>query len=135
LNKLVLLHPYLELKKAATTFLTWQGESFSVRQAPARIFDLWVRQFVEQIVNVDAQLWDIYDRWNIINELLKGGFLVLVEGKGGSSAQLKSKQEVGEAMGLVEALTSEMESGTSVAAGVEPVQAGGSSGALIRRIG
>lgn len=130
MNKLVLLHPYLELKKAATTFLTWQNEPFSVRAAPARIFDLWVRQFVEQIVDVDTQAWDIYDRWNIINELLKGGYLVLVEGSG-TSAHLKSKQEVGEAMGLAELLTSEMESGSSTAA--EAVQAG-SSAALIRKV-
>jgi hypothetical protein len=131
LNKLVLLHPYLELKKAATTFLTWQNEQFSVRQAPARIFDLWVRQFVEEIVDVNTEEWDIYDRWNIINELLKGGFLVLVEANGGTSAHLRSKQEIGEAMGIVEVLTSEMESGSSAAG--EPMQAG--SSALIRRIG
>lgn len=131
MNKLVLLHPYLELKKAATTFLTWQNEQFSVRQAPARIFDLWVRQFVEEIVDVNTEEWDIYDRWNIINELLKGGFLVLVEANGGTSAHLRSKQEIGEAMGIVEVLTSEMESGSSAAG--EPMQAG--SSALIRRIG
>lgn len=129
MSELVILKPFLSLKQAATTFLTWQGEQFSVRQAPAKVFDLWVRQFVEQIEDVNIEEWDIYDRWNIINELLKGGFLVLVEGNG-SSAHLKSKQEVGEAMGLAELLTAEMESGSSAA--VEPMQAG--SSALIRRI-
>jgi hypothetical protein len=86
---------------------------------------------VEEIVDVNTEEWDIYDRWNIINELLKGGFLVLVEANGGTSAHLRSKQEIGEAMGIVEVLTSEMESGSSAAG--EPMQAG--SSALIRRIG
>lgn len=87
------LSNYLALKNTAITFFRWQDERYSVRLSQASVFDAWVRQYVEEIVNVDTAEWDIYDRWDIVNELLKGGFLVLEEEERGTFI-LRSKQEM-----------------------------------------
>jgi hypothetical protein len=86
----------MALNQAVKTLFTWQGQSYNVRQAPAPVFDGWVRQYVEEIQDVDTGEWDIYDRWNIVNALLQGKFLFLVAGESGSSV-LRSKREMNEA--------------------------------------
>lgn len=107
------LSNYLALKHTTITFYRWQEERYSVRLSVATVFDAWVRQYVEEIVNVDTVEWDIYDRWGIVNELLRGGFLVLAEEEGGTFL-LRTKQEM-MALVLAEEISSAppVEDGTS----------------------
>lgn len=68
---------YLKLQQVSQTFLTWQSERYSVKDAPPDVFDAWIRQYVETILNVDTFQWDIFDRWQIINAVLDVGILVI----------------------------------------------------------
>lgn len=77
------------------TFFVWQNAKHNVRQAPPEIFDQWIRQYVEEIIDVNTQIWDKFDRWGIINEILKGGFLILFDEQNGTFS-LRSKQEMEE---------------------------------------
>lgn len=67
-------------KNAATverTFLVFNEQKHSVKNAPPKVFDSWVSQFVKKISDVDRDEWEPFQRWQIINELLAGKFLVL----------------------------------------------------------
>jgi hypothetical protein len=86
LGKQVYLN-HLELRKIGQTFFHWNRQKYSVRDAPPQIFDQWIRQFVESIVNVDIEKWDSFQRWNIINAVLNNGLLVI--------AQLQSGDKLG----------------------------------------
>lgn len=59
------------------TFLAFNGQKQSVKDAPPKVFDEWVSQFVEEITDVDRDEWEPFQRWQIINALLDGKFLVL----------------------------------------------------------
>lgn len=60
-------------------FQTEDGKKHNVKDASPEIFDAWVRDYVEEIQGVDTAVWQIFHRWNIINDLLKGEFLDLVQ--------------------------------------------------------
>ncbi len=91
--KQVCAKPYLELRKVGQTFLTFNGQRYSVEAAPPEIFDQWIRQFVNTILNVDTFLWDIFDRWQIINAVLDGGFLTLENGELNRKKKLPIREE------------------------------------------
>jgi hypothetical protein len=48
------------------------------------VFDAWIREYVETIINVNTFLWDIFDRWQIVNAVLEGKFLVLMDQEDGT---------------------------------------------------
>jgi hypothetical protein len=85
LSKQGLSQPYMALKQAIRTFFYWEEKQYNVRQAQPIVFDGWVRQYVEEIVDVDTEEWDVYDRWQIVNALLSEKFLLMIEGEDGSS--------------------------------------------------
>lgn len=98
MNKQDLLK-YLELKNVGRTLFEWEEQTYTVKDAPPGIFDQWIRQYVEEIINVDTFLWDIFDRWQIINAVLKAGILHLEEMPNGTfffrierKAELKSSE-------------------------------------------
>ena len=86
LNSKVNTLSYLKLAQTRETSFLWRGQSLLVADAPAEAFDTWIAEVVEEIVNVDRERWDIYDRWNIINACLEAEVVLLaeVEGQGGS---------------------------------------------------
>ncbi len=49
------------------------------------VFDGWIRQFVDKILNVDVEEWDIYDRWQITNAVIAGQLLTLSAQDDGSA--------------------------------------------------
>lgn len=81
---------YMELKNVGQTFFTWKRQKYSVESAPPDAFDGWIRQYVEEIINVDTFLWDIFDRWQIVNAVLKGGILAIKQQPDGSHLEVKS---------------------------------------------
>ena len=48
------------------------------------MFDAFIAEVVEEIVNVDRTTWDIFDRWNVINACLEADVLLLTELPDGS---------------------------------------------------
>ena len=83
---------YLELAKVDQTFLIYEKQKYSVEAVPPDVFDKWIRQFVETIINVDTFLWDIFDKWQIINAVLEGQFLTMKD-QGDGTFLLQSKHE------------------------------------------
>ncbi len=47
--------------------------------APPEVFDAFIAQVVEEIVNVDRSEWEIFERWHIINACLEADVLILRE--------------------------------------------------------
>ena len=68
------LSEFLEARKIVQMFFQWEGQKYVVKDAPHQIFDQWVSQFFERIVNVKE--WDLIEKWNVIRVLLKKKFLV-----------------------------------------------------------
>lgn len=68
------LSEFLEARKIVQMFFQWEGQKYVVKDAPHQIFDQWVRQFFERIVNVEE--WDVIEKWSVIRVLLKKGWLV-----------------------------------------------------------
>jgi hypothetical protein len=50
-----------------------------VSDAPPEVFEAFIAEVVEEIVNVDRAQWDIFDRWHIINACLEADVLLLME--------------------------------------------------------
>lgn len=92
---------YLKLEQTRTTSFLWRGQSLLVADAPAEAFDPWIAEVVEQIINVDRTMWNIYDRWNIINACLEAEVLTLAEVEGGS-LQLAYADEMEPTQALLE---------------------------------
>lgn len=80
MSKQDLSKQHLELRNAAQTWFQVDGQEYSVKNAPPAVFDAWIRQFVEEIVNVDTSTWSVFQRWNIINAVLREGLLSIVDG-------------------------------------------------------
>lgn len=74
----------LNLLDAQRTWFLYDQGVFNVKEAPPDIFDAWIRQFVEEITNVDTSFWEIFHRWGIINSCIRGGVLTLRKGDDGS---------------------------------------------------
>jgi hypothetical protein len=70
---------YLKLAHTKVTSLHWNGQDVTVADAPADVFDAYISQVVEEIVNVDRDQWDIFERWHIINACLEADVLLLME--------------------------------------------------------
>lgn len=70
---------YLKLVRVNQTLFRWQEKEQTVLDASPEVFDDWIRQYVEQIENVDTLTWPIHHRWNIINDVLQAGLLTLQE--------------------------------------------------------
>ena len=74
---------YLRLEETLTTSFQLSDQKFTIRSAPANIFDAFISQVVENIKNVDRQKWDLHERWRIINYCLSNGVLHLTSGEAG----------------------------------------------------
>src|SRR5690349_12529754 len=70
---------YLKLEHTRKTSFRWNGETYTVADAPASVFDAFIAVVVEQIINVDRSAWNIHDRWNIVNACLQAEVLTLTE--------------------------------------------------------
>jgi hypothetical protein len=57
---------------------------FKVVDAPAPMFDAFMAQVYEDITDIDRQTWDIYDRWDIINDALAYGDMALLPAPDGT---------------------------------------------------
>lgn len=60
--------------------MIWNGQKHSVKDAPPDVFDAWICQYVEHIVNVDTSAWMTHDRWLIINAVLEADVLIIEDG-------------------------------------------------------
>lgn len=67
----------LNLLDAPRTWFLYDQGVFNVKEAPPDVFDAWIRQYVEEITNVDTSFWEIYHRWGIVNSCIRGGVLRL----------------------------------------------------------
>lgn len=63
----------LKLASLETTFYLYEDEKHNVEFSSAATFDAWVLTFVDEIVKVNRQVWDIYSRWKFVNWLLEEG--------------------------------------------------------------
>lgn len=69
-NSAVFPSSYMRLDQAATTWFRWHNKEISVRGAPPDVFDAFIAQVVERILNVDRKVWPIFHRWRIVNDAL-----------------------------------------------------------------
>lgn len=84
----------LNLLETPVTWFNWKGSEHTVKETPAEMFDQWIRQYVDQVVNVDVSVWEIFHRWGIINACINGKFLELVDREGdGRLLKEPDKQE------------------------------------------
>lgn len=67
----------LNLMDAPRTSFRWNGNDENVATAAPDVFDAWISEYVESITDVDRTEWEVFDRWEIINECIKGGVLAL----------------------------------------------------------
>lgn len=67
----------LNLLDAPRTWFLYDSGVQNVKEAQPDVFDAWIRQYVEDITNVDTSFWEIYHRWGIINSCIRGGVLRL----------------------------------------------------------
>lgn len=74
----------LNLMAAPRTWFHWNGSDYNVSAVPANIFDAWIRDYVEEIEDVDTAVWEIFQRWEIINVVIKGRLLMLQQREDGS---------------------------------------------------
>lgn len=85
----------LNLLDAQKTWFLFDESVFNVKEAPPDVFDTWIRQYVEEIANVDTAFWEIYHRWGIINSCIRGGVLTL-RSQGDGSQIVEEKVSVSE---------------------------------------
>lgn len=75
---------YLKLKQMPVTSFQWEGQTFKVVDAPVPIFDAFLGEVYEEITDIDRNVWDIYARWDILNDAIGAGDLVLLPGPDGA---------------------------------------------------
>jgi hypothetical protein len=75
---------YLKLAQTRVTSFQWGGQEAKVVDAPPEVFDAFITEAVEEIVNVDRAEWEIFERWHIINACLEADVLILTERPDGS---------------------------------------------------
>lgn len=69
---------FLRLEQLGITSFQWENVTpYMVRYAPAEVFDAFIAEVVEQIINVDRAIWPDFDRWNVVNECLAEDVLTL----------------------------------------------------------
>ena len=84
---------YLKLAHTKVTSFHWKGQEITIADAPAEVFDAYISQVVEEIVNVDRDQWDIFERWHIINACLEADVLLLMELPEGCLTLLRPEEE------------------------------------------
>ena len=84
---------YLKLAHTKVTSFYWNGQDIIVADAPAEVFDAYMSHVVEEIVNVDRDQWDIFERWHIINACLEAEVLLLMEPPDGHLTLLRPDEE------------------------------------------
>lgn len=67
----------LNLLETPQTWFHWNESDVNVKEAPPEIFDAWIAQYVDEITDVDRSTWEIFLRWEIINDCIKAGILRL----------------------------------------------------------
>ena len=65
----------LKLASLETTFYLYDEKRHNVEFSSAADFDAWALTFVEEIVNVKRDIWDIFARWKFVNWLLDEGLV------------------------------------------------------------
>lgn len=78
------------------TFLVFNEQKYTVKDAPPKVFDAWVSQFVETISNVDREEWELFQRWQVVNAALDGKFLVLIRESGTFFLRLRAEEKSSE---------------------------------------
>ena len=53
-------------------------QTFVVRDAPPDVFDAFISEVVETIINVDRKKWPIFQKWRIINAAISEDVLELL---------------------------------------------------------
>lgn len=83
----------LNLLDAHRTWFQFDGSAYSVKSAPPSVFDAWIRQYVEEITNVDTAVWEIFHRWDIINACIEDDILCLhKQGDGNQTLEEKASE-------------------------------------------
>ena len=96
----------LKLMETPRTLFLWNEQEQNVKDTPATLFDAWIRQYVDTIVNVDIETWEIFHRWQVINAVRRGQLLTLRDREDGtlileekaSTSEAKSEAFSSEAM-------------------------------------
>ena len=74
----------MKLEDSKRTVFAFQDKTFKVVDAPAEVFDAFVMEFTEDVLNVDRTKWPIFLRWRWINQSLAEEVLILKELPDGS---------------------------------------------------
>ncbi len=74
----------LNLTDTQRTWFHWNRSDHNVAEAPPETFDAWIRDYVEEITDVDTSIWEIFQRWGIINTVIKARLLALKPREDGS---------------------------------------------------
>ncbi len=85
---------YLPLRDVVKTQFETQNATYTVKDAHPDIFDSWIRQYVEEIQNVNTAIWTVFQRWNIINELLKERIVKLLPTEEGYKLEAISEVQI-----------------------------------------
>jgi hypothetical protein len=107
---------HLALLDTMRTYFLWNKHEWNVKDAAPDVFDHWIRQFVDEIVNVDTATWEIFHRWNIINAVIDGQFLI-VRKRGDGTLLVEAKASASEP--IPEAKASELTSDKVVLSAIE----------------
>lgn len=84
----------LNLLDAPRTWFLYNKNEYSVSEAPPDVFDAWIRQHVEEITGVNTTVWEIYDRWFIIDACIEEDVLFLQDmGDGNQSIEEKASDD------------------------------------------
>jgi hypothetical protein len=67
----------MKLEDSKRTSFDFQEQTFTVVDAPPAVFDAFVAEFTEDVLNVDRTTWPIFLRWRWINQSLAEGVLNL----------------------------------------------------------
>ncbi len=62
-------------------------------ECPAKVFDAFIHQVVRNVVNVDSQKWEPYEKWRVINRYLEKGLLHLTSGPDGQLLGVADMEE------------------------------------------
>lgn len=68
---------YMKLEDSNNMYFHIGNQKYNVRTAQPAVFDSFISQSVEEIVNVDRSKWPIFQRWRIINACLPEEVLIL----------------------------------------------------------
>lgn len=84
---------YLKLNQTRVTSFQHEGQTFKVIDAPAPVFDAYISQIYEDIADLDRHVWDIYAKWDILNDAIGAGDLLLVQDSEGFMLEIAPSEE------------------------------------------